>query len=689
MSDLFLAPPTPIAPIVIDPNGGTIGQPPLNAAGVVAFGQTVDTVLNESDRYPTVTLDNSIFGNGIAAQSIDYIISNKGDSLTGLGDSLVGKDVDAPVIAVGLVRDTGFDKADGVTRLVDLRGAIVDKSKIVEFTASIDGKEGVSVINDLRRSGKFNLDADDLVRVNGGTIADGEHTVKLTAKDRFGNIGTKEYKFNLDTVSPQTPGVAMKSKSDSGIIGDHKTSNDVIDLFGITEANATVKVRGSDVTAKADAAGKFELKGVELDYGVNDLKLVALDTAGNKSEFTAKIERIKYDDIDEVINWNAIALRTIEQDKTNPPKASYYMAVMHAAVFDAVNAIEGGYTAYTTKTKDVDGADPDAAAAAAAYTVLSNYYTTQKADLDAAYKKAIDNIDPGSERDRGVELGIAIAQEVIAARADDGSTTAGTYTPSGNPGSWQPTSPTAVNPLLPAWGQVKTFGIETGNQFRSDAPPAIDSAKYAEEYNFTKDYGAIDSKVRTADQTEVALFWADGSGTYTPPGHWNQIAQFAATKDTARSLLDNARLFASLNIALADAGIACWDTKYFYDASRPITAITKDADRDNNPGTTLDVNWNPLIATPPFPEYSSGHSTFSGAASTILTKFFGDNYSFSSNSLGTPGVTRQFTSFKQAAAEAGMSRIYGGIHFMSANQEGINCGTQIGDYVTSKLFQQV
>ena len=229
--------------------------------------------------------------------------------------------------------------------------------------------------------------------------------------------------------------------------------------------------------------------------------------------------------------------------------------------------------------------------------------------------------------------------------------------------------------------------MTSGSQFRPESQPALTSDNYTADFNQVKDLGSINSTTRTAEQTEIAQFWADGAGTFTPPGHWSQIAQnVAATK--GNSLLDNARLFALLNISLADAGIASWDAKYQYNFWRPITAIQK-ADSDDNSNTIIDPNWKPLITTPPFPEYTSGHSTFSGAAATVLTSLLGDNISFDNNSIGTPGIERTFGSFNAAATEAGISRIYGGIHFNSANIEGQNTGKSVGNYVLQNLLSNV
>ena len=189
-----------------------------------------------------------------------------------------------------------------------------------------------------------------------------------------------------------------------------------------------------------------------------------------------------------------------------------------------------------------------------------------------------------------------------------------------------------------------------------------------------------DSTERTAEQTLIARFWADGAGTATPPGHWNQIADdVARQRDT--DLVQNARLFALLNIALADAGIASWDAKYYYGFWRPITAI-REAGADGNALTMPETDWSPLLATPPFPSYTSGHSTFSGAASEVLSFFFGPEHRVHHSTDDLPGVVRSFDSFSEAAEEAGMSRIYGGIHFGFDNRDGLAQGRAVGRLAT-------
>ena len=207
----------------------------------------------------------------------------------------------------------------------------------------------------------------------------------------------------------------------------------------------------------------------------------------------------------------------------------------------------------------------------------------------------------------------------------------------------------------------------------------MSSIAYATAWNEVRQLGAASGGTRTDEQTTIARFWADGGGTYTPPGHWNEIAATVA-REIGNGLADNARLFAALNLAMADAGIAAWDAKYAAEFWRPITAIQQ-ADRDGNPATIPDSTWTPLLVTPPFPEYVSGHSTFSGAAAAILAGFFGNETTFSSETPGLTGVTRTFTSFTQAAEEAGRSRIYGGIHFEFSNADGQSLGRSIAGVV--------
>jgi hypothetical protein len=231
--------------------------------------------------------------------------------------------------------------------------------------------------------------------------------------------------------------------------------------------------------------------------------------------------------------------------------------------------------------------------------------------------------------------------------------------------------------------------MTSGAQFRASGPPELTSSAYAQAHDEVRQLGAANSVTRTAEQTDIARFWADGAGTITPPGHWNQIAQ-TVVQSKNLSLVDEARLFALLNIAEADAAILCWDTKYFTNFWRPITAI-READTDGNPGTVQVADWQPLLTTPNFPSYTSGHSTFSAAAGTVLAALNGsDNFTFTSQADASAAVgARSFTSFSQAVGEAADSRLYGGIHFRFDNADGLAAGLALGQYVLSSQLQPV
>jgi hypothetical protein len=232
--------------------------------------------------------------------------------------------------------------------------------------------------------------------------------------------------------------------------------------------------------------------------------------------------------------------------------------------------------------------------------------------------------------------------------------------------------------------------MTSGSQFRhSLGPPALTSAQYAADLNEVKSLGAVNSTTRTAEQTNIARFWADGANTSTPPGHWNRIAQTVGT-NAGNTVSENARMFALLNLAEADAAIVSWDNKYQANFWRPVTAIRL-ADQDGNAATEADPNWLPLITTPPFPTYTSGHSTFSGAAAEILKLYFGtDNVNFTTSAEGAPGVPdRSFTSFSQAAAEAADSRLFGGIHYRFDNEHGLQNGIALGQFVYANELQPI
>jgi hypothetical protein len=386
---------------------------------------------------------------------------------------------------------------------------------------------------------------------------------------------------------------------------------------------------------------------------------------------------------DVVLDWNEVLLDAVRVDKTAPPRASRAMAVVHVSIFDAVNGILGGFTPFhVTAAAGAPGlpTSPEAAAAAAAHRSLVALFPAQQATFDAALAASLAAIPNSSAKTNGIAWGRSVADQILALRANDHAADTVPYFTAAGASWWLPTPPAFGAAVLPNWPTVTPWCMTKGSQFRQGAPPPTTSAEYLAAFREVKRLGRVDSAERTAEQTEIALFWADGAGTATPPGHWLEIAQ-GISQEEHLSLIQNARLFALLGITVADAAIISWDHKFFYNNWRPVTGI-QGANLDGNPRTRSDKNWQPLIATPPFPAYTSGHSTFSGSASRILELFFGsDDFSFSTTSDGLPGVTRSFTSFSQASEEAGQSRIYGGIHWQYDNQVGLSTGRTLAEHV--------
>lgn len=384
---------------------------------------------------------------------------------------------------------------------------------------------------------------------------------------------------------------------------------------------------------------------------------------------------------DVVTDWNAVLLDAIKSGGVNPPRASRAMAMVHTAVFDAVNATHKQYAPYAINVPNAGGMNREAAAAAAAHAVLSGLLPAQQAKFDAALASSLAGIPNGPGKTKGLAIGASVGGQMLALRANDNSDLVVPYTPGVNPGEWRPTLPGFAPALLPNWPMVTPFAMTSGSQFRQAGPAALTSADYTKAFNEVKELGSKTSATRTQEQTEIALMWAAGGGTVTPPGQWNEIAQ-QLVKSKNSTLIESARTFAMLGIGLADSAISAWDNKYEYNFWRPIAGI-READTDGNPDTIQDVAWEPLIATPPFPAYTSGHSTFSSAGAVILASLFGDDVEFSVTSAG---ITREFDSLWVAAEEAGQSRIYGGIHWQFDNQDALTAGKGIAEHVTDNYF---
>ena len=389
---------------------------------------------------------------------------------------------------------------------------------------------------------------------------------------------------------------------------------------------------------------------------------------------------------DVITDWNTAALQAIPAGRTPPPEAARALAILHLAMFDAVNGIERTHAPYLVASRVPASASMEAAASAAAHRVLVALFEESAGSFDDLHASMLGTLPRTPHQAQGAAWGEYVAEQMLAARRNDNSD-AVVAPPSGSgPGVWVPTPPAFAPYLLPQWGSVAPFAMPASAHFRPLGPPALDSAKYADAYNEVKANGSVASAMRTPDQTQTALFWADGAGTETPPGHWNSIAQDVAAA-RGNTMAQNARLFALLNAAMADAAICAWEAKYQFNNWRPVTAIRNGTD-DGNAATVADLDWTPLLVTPPFPDYVSGHSTFSAAAAGVLALFYGsDQVAFTARSDFLPGVTRSFTSFSDAASEAAMSRVYGGIHFRFASEDGMTAGGEISEWVFTHILQ--
>jgi hypothetical protein len=385
-----------------------------------------------------------------------------------------------------------------------------------------------------------------------------------------------------------------------------------------------------------------------------------------------------------VVDWNAAAVAAVGAAGQNGSLQERSVAITSVAVSDAVNAITKKYTRYGSTPKPPAGASTTAAAIGAAYRALTQLLPSQTQFLDTTLAQSIAKygVSPG---DPGFVFGEAVADEILAVRASDGAALAQyPYTPpnAGAPGVWVPTPPAFAAALLPGWGFVQPWVLKSGAQFRPDEGPELTSHRYARDLNEVKALGALNSATRTAEQTNIARFWVAPAVVI-----WNGVLrQVAVGLDLDDS--EAARDFALMNVAAADARIACWDAKYTFNFWRPVTAIQR-ADEDGNPATDFDRGWTPLIATPNFPEYVSAHTTVSSAMATVLRLLFDDEpgVPFTATSPTNPGFVRDWATFSEGVREVIDARVYSGIHFRSSDERGARLGQHVARFAATHAFR--
>ena len=387
---------------------------------------------------------------------------------------------------------------------------------------------------------------------------------------------------------------------------------------------------------------------------------------------------------DVVVDWNITALPA--HAAFTPPRIARtrVLARVQAAVHDALNAIDRRAQPYAFDYQAVATAAPEAAVASAAYRVMSALVPSQAALLDAAYAASLSAVPDGPDKDDGIAVGVLAADHILMLREYDGSSAiAPPYTPGTGPGQWRPTPPAFAPAAFTHWRFVTPFVLDSADQFRGKGPLDPATARYARELEEVLMLGSATSLARTADQTEIAHFWVEGS-----VDGWCRIARTVSAQANL-GLWENARLFALITLAMADAYIAQFDEKFYYGFWRPVTAI-HEGDNDGNPGTVGDPAWAPLRPTPPFPEYSSAHAAVGAAAAEAMKRFFGtDDIAFSTTSMTAPNAVRSYTGFRDAADENGVSRIYVGFHFRHSVEDGLTMGRRIGRFVAQKTLRPI
>jgi hypothetical protein len=381
---------------------------------------------------------------------------------------------------------------------------------------------------------------------------------------------------------------------------------------------------------------------------------------------------------DVVTDWNEKASAVLEAEKVSLSYlAARTLSMVHAAMFDAVNAVEKRYAPFAPAALEATGASADAAAQAAARRVLVELYPRQKAMLDAAFASSVGNFADATKA-AGVAVGEKCALAVLEMRKNDGATNSNTYRPSTAPGAYV----TTAMPIMSHSASVKPFALRSVAQFRPGPPPALNSALWARDYNETMALGSTNSATRTAWQTETGRFWVISGVTA-----WNQAAR-GLVANKPLPLAESARLFAQLNLSVHDAFLAVYEAKFEYGFWRPVTAI-RNGDRDGNDATERDAGWTPLIDTPLHPEYPCAHCVVDGAGGVVLKSVFGTGAlpEFTLTYAAMPGVTRKYTSIQQLEDEVAMARIWGGVHFRNSNEVGNALGVKVGTHVLQNHMQ--
>lgn len=377
-----------------------------------------------------------------------------------------------------------------------------------------------------------------------------------------------------------------------------------------------------------------------------------------------------------IVRWNAVALEAVTTAPFSPPRETRALAMMSAAVFDAVMSITGEYHPYIVRVQANRDASIESAVTTAAHEVLVALYPKAAPALNALRDSALAGVPDDRTRDDGAQAGRLAAVAVLTRRTGDRAMDVATYAASPRHGSWTPTAPGFVPAMEPGWGRVRPFLLDSGSQFRPGAPPGPDSELYRRDYEEIVAIGSSNSATRTGDQTAAGRFWVA-----TAAQRWNDVVR-QLTLSRALSPSAAARAFLLLNIAGADAMIAAWDAKYTYNQWRPVTAIRSPGEKPTGPTDSL---WTPLIVTPPFPDYPAGHTAYAGAAERVLTEIFGATPGpLSITTVVDPAQARHYRAFADIAEEVTNARVWAGVHWRTSSTAGRALGRLVGDWVLAR-----
>jgi hypothetical protein len=379
--------------------------------------------------------------------------------------------------------------------------------------------------------------------------------------------------------------------------------------------------------------------------------------------------------MDEVTHWNQVATDATAAAHTDPLTESRLLAMLHVAMHDAINGVEPRYERYVSTKSETRGGSAPAAAAVAAHDTLVALFPAGREAFDAALAESLQAAAEGGDTERGAAVGRAAAAAVLARRGSDGSARTVAYTPGTKQGAYRPTPPDLTPAWAVQWGEVMPFVLKSPAQFRPDVPPPANGERALGDVAVVRSIGAKDHSTRTDEQSEIARYWYENSTQ-----GWNRIARTVAMSH-GLDLHASARLFALLNMALADGYVAVFDAKYHYAYWRPVTAIRSMGDAD----------WLSFLPTPPIPDYPSGHTVEGAAAAAVLAKFFGTDFVTFKMVSGDPypGIERGFWSFSEAARENGASRVLAGIHFPTAVETGFTQGTAVGTWVYDHALRPI